>query len=172
MSICLSARSWIIEAVVAAGIFFSEFHKRPSDAWITMYEIEQTQAFANSAFSKSPKSFELLQNGLDELVKRNVIRQHTRDFTLMKWMRPSHRHQFALCADDAAVKDVLARANANLMETVAAVLRKEAAETAKVAAESAKADADLLEAQKRLAALTRKKKPVMSRKKKPASRPL
>jgi hypothetical protein len=147
--------------VVAADILSSELHKLPSGAWITMSEIEQTQAFANSAFGESPKSVDLFQKGVEELDQRNIIRRHARDATLLQWKRPSYRHQFALCADDSKVKGVFARANANLKMKLAAALKKEAAE-------SVNADADLLEAQKRLAALSRKKKPAVSGKKKPA----
>ena len=164
----------ITDTVVAVGIISSELHKLPSDAWTTKSQLIRTDAFANSAFSKSPSSVELFEKGVEELDKRNIIRRHARDWTLLQWKRPNYKKQFALCKDDTGVNDVLVRANAMLMAQIEVEVRKAAdeakkaaAESAiadsalkKAAAESAMADADSAEAEaRRQAALSKLKKP-------------
>jgi chromosome segregation ATPase len=141
----------ITDTVVAAGIISSELHKLPADAWIESFPLTFTDAFANSAFSKSPDSVELFYTGVEELDKRNIIRRHTRDGNLLQWKRPNYKEQFALCKDDAGVKDGLVRANADLMAQIDAEAKQAAAESAKAEADLAKAEADVAKAEADLA---------------------
>jgi sorbitol-specific phosphotransferase system component IIA len=114
---------------VAAGIIASELHKRPSDAWITTHELRQTEAFANSAFSKSPDSMVLFATGVSELDKLNFIRRNAGDQNRLHWKRPNYRQQYALCKDDFAIQEVSKQANSNLMEKVEVDARRRAAMT-------------------------------------------